>query len=141
MFVVLRLPGEGQELQEAIQVEILAQAESWAMALKKEPLPPIYSCRVRFVPEPAGAKAEEWADPYTTCRRGFGDCDDLVIWRLAEIFRDHNVGRIMDRDRLPAWPMIQWLRGTGRYHVLIRHRDGSEEDPAKIFLDREKRKR
>lgn len=120
----------------------LVQAEAWAQMLKRKPLPLIYSLRLRFIPEPAESPAEEWCDPYTVVQRGFGDCDDLVIFRLAQIYAQ--TGYTFDPsqcDRMPAWPCVEWLKGTGRYHLSIRCAaptpftdENLVEDPAKFFL-------
>lgn len=118
-----------------MQDQILILALLWARALKANPLPPLYSCRVRYQPERTDSLAEEWCDPYTVKERGFGDCDDLTIWRLAEILNEANWKLTDGIGELPAWPCIAWQRGTGNYHVLIRHRAGDRmEDPAKILL-------
>lgn len=136
MYVVTKLPGEGHKLQRAIQLSILVQAEIWAPELLERPLPGIYELPLRFRPEPKTSIAEEWVDPYTVVRRGFGDCDDLVIFRLAQIFGEQGLPEDGIRSQLPAWPCVYWLRGSGDYHVLIRHASGQDEDPAKFFLEK-----
>jgi hypothetical protein len=136
VFVVSKLPGDGLDLCYSIRDSILAQARSWARALKARPLKGFYSYNLRYKPEPIDSLAEEWVDPYTVVTRGHGDCDDMVIFRLAEIF----VANGFDVDNLfaplPAWPAVAREIGTGRYHVVIRHQDGSIEDPAKIQADK-----
>ena len=135
MFVVCKLPGKGQQLSQSMQDQILVLALLWARELRRRPLPPMYSCGIRYQPEPADSLAEEWVDPYTVKERGFADCDDFVIWRLAEILNESNWTLKDGIQTLPAWPCIAWLKGTGRYHVLIRHRAGDTlEDPAKLML-------
>lgn len=128
MYVVLRLPGNDSDLSHSIQAMIQTVAKSWAIALAKNPLPPFYECNIRYRPEPLKNAAEEWVDPYTVFTRKYGDCDDLVIWRLAEIFNKSGVGS--------AWPAVAREIGTGKYHVFIRHRNGSFEDPAKAMLEK-----
>lgn len=109
-------------------------AKSWAVELQKKPLASFASSGIRYRPEPEDALCEEWVDPYIVKERGHGDCDDMVIWRLAEIL---NANKYNPRDLgapLPAWPMVARIKGTGSYHVYIRHRNGAQEDPAKDML-------
>lgn len=134
MFVVSKLPGEGLALSRSMQNMVLVLADAWADALKRNPLPPFYQCGIRYRPEPVRSLAEEWVDPYVVKQRGHGDCDDMVIWRLAELINEHGWKFEDGVQSLPAWPCVAWLQGTGRYHVLLRHRDGTLEDPAKAML-------
>lgn len=136
MYVVCRLPGSGLDLSYSIRDHILPQAESWAGELRRTPLPPFHDCKIRYRPEPADSLAEEWVDPYTVLERGYGDCDDLVIWRLAEILNENGYRPDQGRDALPAWPLVARIVGTGKYHVAIRHKNGKVEDPAKEMLDK-----
>lgn len=49
-------------------------------------LPPLYTSGIRFQPEPGhGSGNEDFALPATTFQRRWGDCDDLVIYRLWEL--------------------------------------------------------
>lgn len=144
MYVVVKLPGEGETLQRSIQMAIMVQAEAWAQVVKRKPIPLIYSLPLRFIPEPADSIAEEWCDPYTVLERGFGDCDDLVIYRLSQIYAEMGFNFDPDQcDKMPAWPCVEWLKGTGRYHVSIRCAAPTPftdefrvEDPAKFFLQK-----
>lgn len=132
MFVVSKLPGEGLDLSVSIRDVILTYARIWARELKRRPLKPFYEYNIRYKPEPTNAKAEEWVDPYTVVKRGFGDCDDLVIFRLAQILIDSGYDLDDLYAILPAWPKVAEEIGTGRYHVFIGFPDGSSEDPAKV---------
>lgn len=49
------------------------------------PLPKLYRSGVRFAPEPNQGRYEDFADCLTVLRRGWGDCDDLVAYRVAEL--------------------------------------------------------
>lgn len=137
MFVLLKLPGKGRDLSRTIRDHIMSQAEAWAEELKSNPLPPFYQCGIRYRPEPLRAPCEEWVDPYTVKQRGYGDCDDMVIWRLAEILAKSGYDPIRQGPRnAPAHPAVARKRNTGRYHVLIRHSNGEFEDPANVMRDR-----
>lgn len=82
--------------------------------LRSRGVPPLYESGVRFQMEPNHGRFEEFALPWTTWERGWGDCDDLVIWRIAE---------------LPgATCATKWL--GNEFHVQVRLRSGKIEDPA-----------
>lgn len=115
---------------------ILGLAEAWSLELRREPLPSFTSCGIRYQPEPADSEAEEWVDPYTCKERGYGDCDDLVIWRLAEIFVNAGYDPRNGRKNIPAWPAIYAHDDGLRYHVAIMHKSGKIEDPAKEAVEK-----
>lgn len=129
MLFVAALPNTGLQLLRNIRRQLACSAEMWADELKARPLPPLYSTSVVYRPEPETNKCEEFADPYTVYERGWGDCDDLVIWRLAEIISKGG----------EAYPLAMRKIGTGKYHVGIRHADGKIEDPSLLLLQREKK--
>lgn len=134
MFILLRLPGRDTGLSHSIQALILALAEAWALEFRRGNRPPsLYQSGIIYQAEPYDWPAEEWADPMLVASRGWGDCDDLVIYRLAEILADSNYDpKQGQRSGLPAWPMVyRKMDGSQRYHIGIRHADGSEEDPAR----------
>src|SRR6266576_1882004 len=77
-------------LAELAQIFLRAVVASNRVAIREarsrgKPLPPLYSTKVRFRPEPWGGKVEEFADIQTVFERGWGDCDDLVGIRCAEL--------------------------------------------------------
>ena len=49
------------------------------------PIPPLYSSGVVYDREPWAGQFEEFADLTTVLHRGWGDCDDLCAWRVAEL--------------------------------------------------------
>lgn len=71
--------------------------------------PPLYQSGVVFQPEPWAGQFEEFAHAIKVLARGWGDCDDLVCYRVAElrVFGDRLAGtppekalaRIYGRDR------------------------------------------
>lgn len=140
MYVVTKLPGLGTDLSVSLSFIILGLAEAWSLELARNPLPPFYGCKIKYVPEPADSEAEEWVDPYTCHERGYGDCDDMVIWRLAEIFVNANFDPRRGRDDIPAWPAIYAHDDGQRYHVAIKHKNPSKykdgiEDPSKYAVE------
>lgn len=46
-------------------------------------LPPLYKSGVQYRREPRGS--ERWLLPTEVQARGFGDCEDLSLWRAAEL--------------------------------------------------------
>jgi len=122
--VVLSIGGGGCALALTIRDILQAQAEGVAreLLLGRE-LPPLYSSGVRYKPEPnRGTGVELFDDPWTVWHRGWGDCDDLVIWRCGEILARLVPAGIVCKFRSP------------RYHVAVRKADGSLEDPSKVLI-------
>lgn len=132
MLVQGKLPGSGPHLMYGIQDVLLGYAKAYARELLLRPLKNFYSYKIRYQPEPANQRFEDWADPWTVIERGWGDCDDMVLWRLAEILV---ASKWQEGDPLPAWPLVAQKIGTENYHVLLRHRSGKTEDPAAIMED------
>lgn len=52
---------------------------------KGRPLPRLYASGVAYDREPWPKGVEEFADIVTILERGWGDCDDLCAWRVAEL--------------------------------------------------------
>ena len=92
--------------------------------LKTHDVPNLYDSRVRYGREPPGV--EEFASIPVILKRGWGDCDDLVGWRVAEL-RHHGE---------PAKIRIQWRKFSNNsrlFHVLVRRADGKIEDPSELL--------
>ena len=87
-------------------------------------LPTIYECGVKYQPEPDNGE-EEFATIPVVLARGWGDCDDLAPWRVAEL---RAAGE-------PAKIRIKWKKnprtGSKMFHVIVRRADGSVEDPSR----------
>lgn len=80
-------------------------------------IPPLYSGKVRYVREPPGR--ERWQSAKETAARGYGDCEDLVGYRVAELIR----------SGINARPKVLEINPTLR-HVVVQHPDGTIEDPS-----------
>jgi hypothetical protein len=93
--------------------------------LRTHHVPELYRARVRYRPEPDDGTPEEFAAIPKILSRGWGDCDDLAPWRVAEL---QEAGE-------PARIRITWRRPRGRrlYHVLVRRGDGRIEDPSRLL--------
>ena len=101
------------------------------LQIRRKLVPPIYESGVKFRPEPWQGRFEEFADALTTYRRGWGDCDDLVAWRVAEL-------RAIGDRRLGLTPCnatikIYWRPKTGGFHCEVRMPDGSVEDVSRFL--------
>lgn len=103
-------------------------AEQWVPIYKAAPLPPLYQGTIRYRTEPNRGLWEDFANPAEVFERGWGDCDDLVFYRIVEL---------LAHDQ-PA--SCQWLRriGTSRMHVRVR-RGPLIEDPCLIVQALEKK--
>lgn len=132
MIVVARVPAIGRPLVAALRELVYVHAQICAALINSgqlPALPPLYKSGVEYRPEPnRGSGVEDFADPWTCNHRGWGDCDDLVIWRLAEL--------IASGERCPA-PQVR--RAGARMHVLVRRANGTVEDPSKILYPRNKK--
>lgn len=85
--------------------------------LRAHRIPLLYRSGVRYVAEPPGE--EKWLLPLQVLRLGYGDCEDLVAWRVAEL-------RCIGERATPALKTIR----PGLMHCLVRRADGSLECPS-----------
>lgn len=119
----LRFPIPGAlasgEIANFVKHVIEGAARGWVAPFQRANLPPLYETGVRFAYEPNhGDGNEEFANPFQVLARGLGDCDDLVIYRLCEIYAGGG----------KATCQAQWWGNA--VHVRIRHADGTIEDPS-----------
>lgn len=85
-------------------------------------LPPLYSSGIRFQKEPGhGSGIEDFALPNVTFRQRWGDCDDLVIYRIWEL-------RVQGEA---ATCHAVWQDNA--VHVLVRRANRALEDPSIIL--------
>lgn len=100
------------------------------------PLPRLYESGVRFEPEPNQGIWEDFADCLTVLSRNWGDCDDLVAYRCAEL--------IETGEDPKARVKIYWRKQTkpdgtktNVYHAEVRRsnvsRFGPAEDPSRFL--------
>jgi hypothetical protein len=86
------------------------------------PLPPLYQSGIRYEMEPGHGKGiEDFANPWTTLARQWGDCDDLIVYRLLEL--------LLAGEN--AHTRAEWLGNA--VHVVIRRGNGVEEDPSALL--------
>ncbi len=95
------------------------------MELRANKIPPLYNAGVKYVREPVGE--ENWRDVVSIYRDGFGDCEDLSCWRIAEL-RNNNKR---------CEPYIRWRVDPSNnmliYHVMVLRTGEVLEDPSKIL--------
>lgn len=99
-------------------LSLVAQQQLMECARAGRPLPPLYLSGVRYRREPPGR--EDWIGPVDVYRQRWGDCEDLVAWRVAEL-REQGT---------PARPYCYQPR-PGLVHCVVRLPDGSLEDPSR----------
>ncbi len=108
----------------ALEMQALMQgcALAFSIGMRVAPVLPLYEAGIKYRLEPnSGDGWEEWADPWSVAKRRWGDCDDLVMYRVAELLLSGE----------PASINVIW-DGT-RYHVRVRRADGSLEDPSHLL--------
>lgn len=83
--------------------------------------PYLYESSVIYRPE----VGETWKDIFYILADGFGDCEDLACWRIAEL---RHAG-------INARPYIKWVvrDSKTRMHALVRWPDGRVEDPSRAL--------
>ena len=93
--------------------------------LRAHHVPALYESGVRYMQEPPDGKPEEFAAIPVVLSRGWGDCDDLAPYRVAELQEAGEKAKIR----------ITWRRVGKRrtYHVLVRRADGRIEDPSRLL--------
>lgn len=87
-------------------------------------LPSLYANarRIEWRDEPtAGSGVEFIDDPFVVLARGYGDCDDLACWRVAELRARGERANVA----------IKW--NGKRYHALVRRENGKLEDPSRVL--------
>lgn len=95
--------------------------------------PDLYKTAVRYRQEPIGD--ENWRDASIVLESGFGDCEDLAAYRVAELRVKHN----MSAQCVFRWKTLEINTRDGPrrvklYHILVGLWRGGKlfiEDPSK----------
>jgi hypothetical protein len=97
-------------------------------------VPRLYESAVMYRPEPLRSPVEEFATIPEVLERGWGDCDDLAPYRVAEIRR---------LERRPADIVVYFRPETKTWHLQLRHwtsraaqrarEIGIVEDPSRLL--------
>lgn len=132
MLVVLDLQNKllsEAELASAFKALVEAQAECNRVLIRKLGLPPLYSSGVRFRNEPNAGKFENIASAAVCNQRRWGDCDDLVAWRIGEL---RNTGE--NATARIYWREHESPKGPIRlFHVEVRRGNKEIEDPSRLI--------
>jgi hypothetical protein len=84
-------------------------------------LPPLYESGIVYQEEPQHGSGVECFDlPMVVLERGWGDCDDLCIYLIAELLSQN----------IKAEASIADWKSQGGMHVQVRLPDGTIEDPS-----------
>lgn len=126
MRVIVEIPTLNEEHTVEALVTLLDAVARVGLIVEKElgPAPELYSSGVRFQPEPFD-DGEHFDLPWAVLERGWGDCDDLTIWRRMELARRGEATKAR----------VVWREDTRRYHAQIRREDGSWEDPSLMLKE------
>jgi len=81
--------------------------------------------KIRYQEEPPGQ--EDWQDIPTTLALGFGHCEDISCWRVAELIERHGI------QARPTFIAKVRPNGGYLYHILVRYPDGRIEDPSRTL--------
>lgn len=108
-----------------IRAHLLTMAATDYAILTRVNLPRVYDADVIWMQEPNAGLYEEIADCLTVVRRGWGDCDDLVPWRIAELW--------LSGEDPKAAPKVYQRAEDDLIHTEVRRGDGSVEDPARYL--------
>jgi hypothetical protein len=127
------------ELAWFVKAAIDGFARAFAPTFARMRLPPLYESGIVFAFEPFhGSGDEDFATPLETLERGAGDCDDLVIYRLCELYAPHVTFHTVNGARVPlsvdtraASCTCEWVGES--MHVQVRMKNGSIEDPAVLL--------
>lgn len=107
-----------------IEAAVMGLGAQSAVQMATHKLPSLYSGAIRYRQEKPGK--EEWQSAAITAAKGYGDCEDLAAYRVAEL----------RRAGIDAYPKVLRITPTLRHVVVaVRDRDGREhiEDPSKLL--------
>lgn len=95
--------------------------------IRRHGLPDLYRSGVRYRKSPVSGIYEDFALPLTVYERGWGDCDNLVVYRCSELCAAGTY----------ALPKIYWRVRDGVvkvYHAEVRVlSSGRVEDPSRLL--------
>ena len=117
-------PGDRPRSQTALLWLLEALCKVNQGHLEQKPYPPLYKAGVRYRREDG---TEEWMDIPTILASGFGDCEDLACWRVAEL-------RLQGIKASP-YARFKLIEGVHHYHALVKRYGPNGrtwlEDPSK----------
>ena len=123
---LFRGPGDLDRSRLAVPALMMGLVMANRVWLAKYPkTPALYASPVLYRAE---VNTENWSDIPTILGRGWGDCEDLACWRVAEL----------RHQGIAALPYITWRAKEGQiggtiYHALCKWPDGRIEDPSRAL--------
>lgn len=118
-----------QEYCDGLRVLVFANL-LWlrSQARAQRAVPSVYSAGVRFRPEPqAGSGVELYQTIPEVIAQGWGDCDDVTGWRVAELLCAGESGA--DVALVEQAPRV--------WHAVARRANGQTEDVAALLRKQE----
>jgi hypothetical protein len=107
---LFRDEGDRERSQQGLlwMLEALCQINEGHLA--DRPYPPLYEAGVHYQREDS---TEEWLDIPSIIQTGWGDCEDLACWRVAELrSQGHRAG---------PYVRFRKIDGVFHYHALVMH--------------------
>lgn len=100
----------------------------WGRRMRRFPLPALYRSGIVFRPDPRAGIEERWRSPVETFEEGAGDCDQLTLYRGAELFASG--------EQATAQCIAKRSPIGTKMHVLVRRGNGVLEDPSILLMKR-----
>jgi hypothetical protein len=110
----------------SVQELLTCLVRIWARYHAKHPLPPLYERGVRYQEEPNAGQYEDWKSPMRTFEDGWGDCDDLTLYRCVEL--------MCGGEKALPQTLAQHLEIGTKMHVRVRRGAGQIEDPSLLVV-------
>ncbi len=102
--------------------------------MRSQKFPDLYSTHVRYRQEPLGE--ENWRDAAIILQTGFGDCEDLAAYRVAELRVKYGIqARCIFRWKTFELETKAGKRWVKLYHILV----GVEKNGVLLIEDPSKR--
>lgn len=106
---------------ECLEALVMGLGALNAVLLRMHPeIPDLYMTGVVYRREPP--RVEDWWNVLQVIKHGFGDCEDLVAWRVGECLV----------QGIRAKPAI-YRSSPRKMHVVLEHDDGTIEDPSAML--------
>jgi hypothetical protein len=116
MRIAWEVPASAELLMAALEGLVCVNV----VLMDRSELPPLYRSGVRYRRERG---TEYWKTCEQVFKAGYGDCEDLSAWRVAELRR---------ADELGAFCLVV-KTGPSLWHVQVMREDGHIEDPSVIL--------
>jgi hypothetical protein len=116
--VVLTMSLGSRPTPRTVELALETLAKLSYQQMRRHPLPPLYSCGIRYERE---RNRERWQTAFETYQRKRGDCEDLAAYLCAQLW-------IAGEHRAHVHC---YAPRPGLIHCVVRRADGRIEDPSK----------